>query len=194
MLFIHQTPPAAVLGKPWRREPDEMGDGGSTRQTPRTHPLQSKASTRRPMPKPSSPPMPSSCQSCTFREMQRNGPLDPGFRIPGAPRFLRGWSVSVDGCPLAERRATTHPPGSLTPKERASNLREQCSLGGVGGRHPASRLCARRGGLTLLQPGSVLPEGLPMLYVAETRSQLSGLSGASPTTARLSSPRLQFHS
>lgn len=82
------------------------------------------------MPKPSSPPMPGSCQSCTFLGMQRNGSLDPGFRIPGAPRFLRGWSVSVDGCPLAERRATTHPPGSLTPKERASTLREQCSLQG----------------------------------------------------------------
>lgn len=89
------------------------------------------------MPKPSSPPMPGSCQSCTFLGMQRNGPLDPGFRIPGAPRFLRGWSVSVDGCPLAERRATTHPPGSLTPKERASNLREQCSLQGGGGATPS---------------------------------------------------------
>lgn len=92
------------------------------------------------MPRSFSPPIPGSCQSCTFLGMQRNGPLDPGFRIPGAPRFLRGWSVSVGGCPLAERRATTHPPGSLTPKERASNLWEQCSLqrrgaGGGGGTH-----------------------------------------------------------
>lgn len=29
---------------------------------------------------------------------------------------LRGWSATVGGCPLAERRATIHPPGSCNPK------------------------------------------------------------------------------
>lgn len=61
-------------------------------------------------------PIPDSCQSCPSLGMQRNGTLDPTFRIPEAPGFLRGWSVSVGGCPLAERRATTHPPGSCNPK------------------------------------------------------------------------------
>lgn len=140
-------------------------------------------------------PIPDSCQSCPSLGMQRNGTLDPTFRIPEAPGFLRGWSVSVGGCPLAERRATTHPPGSCNPKGEGIKSRgtKQPEASWEGGGNPASRLYGGRGGRAPLQPGSAL-QGLPVLYVAETRSQLSGLSSGSPTTAKLSSPGPQSQS
>lgn len=85
-------------------------------------------------------PIPDSCQSCpSSLGMHRNGPLDPRFRIPGAPVFLRGWSVSVGACPLAERRATTHPPGSCNPKGEGFKSRGtiQPAASGVGGGLPS---------------------------------------------------------
>lgn len=36
---------------------------------------------------------------------------------------LRGWSAIVGGCPLAERRATIHPPGSCNPKGEGTKSR-----------------------------------------------------------------------
>lgn len=60
---------------------------------------------------------------------------------------LRGWSVTVGGCPLAERRATIHPPGSCNPKGEGTKSRGTMQLAasgvgmGVSGTQP--RLYAR---------------------------------------------------
>lgn len=106
---------------------------------------------------------------------------------------LRGWSATVGGCPLAERRATIHPPGSCNPKGEGTKslgtMQPAASGwewgGGVSCTQP--RLSAQRGGLVRVQTGSILQEGLLMLYVAETRSQFSRLNSLSPRTARRSS-------
>lgn len=126
--------------------------------------------------------------------MQRNGPLNPGFRIPGAPGFLHGWSVSVGGCPLAERRATTHPPGSCNPKgegiKSRGTMQPAASWGGGAGAAPtleplrrAKRPCSAAAGL-----GS--PRRSAYALRGKDRIAALWLSGASPTTARLSSPDL----
>lgn len=49
-------------------------------------------------------------------------PLEPW--TPGQIlAVLRGCSVSVGGCPLAERHATIHPPGSCNPKREGTKSR-----------------------------------------------------------------------
>lgn len=150
VLAIHKPkPPAAVLGKPSRMEPDYMGEGRHwAEQTPGTHLLFGWRVTiacnlnlalgdpckDHPVTLTRGP-----CQSCPSLVVPR-----PLIQILGV---LRGWSVTVGGCPLAERRATIHPPGSCNPKGEGTKSRGTMQLAasgvgmGVSGTQP--RLYAR---------------------------------------------------
>lgn len=132
LLFIHQMTPAAVLGKPSRMEPDGKGEGEAfgRRQGPSllwewrgpagrpigTTACNLKLSRGDPCKDHPVIPLRGSFQSRPSLGVHGNGPFDPLIQIPRAPGLLRGWSGSVGGCPLAERRATTHPPDSCNPK------------------------------------------------------------------------------